>query len=341
MNKIKTRLRRAIWLLLAMSVSLPFIPECLGGEKRIKMATYIPVGYPLIDEQQRFFVNQVNETGKGSVRIDMYWGGSLLKGKEILPGLQAGTADMVFQTTAYLLGSFPVIAIQNLPIWDSLEKAHVKLEMDGPLAVFQNDVLRKRNLFQLAVGGAVPEFLWTRRKRVRTPADMRGLKIRVAGKLEAVAMETLGAVPVTMSSAELPQALQRGVVDGALMNPWTARGRGVEEYCRYMLVYALSSQSTPIYVMRNKWESWPAEARSVMKNAAAKWEKNYLTLITKTYPLKETIIPIYEKAGMEAVYPTTVEKAEFARALKPLIDWWVSQVGQETGNRILMLAGVK
>lgn len=336
----------SVLLMVILSVGAP--AAGLAGESKkaekemiLTMATYVPVGYPLVYEEQKFFVDRTNEIGKGTVQLNMYWGGTLLKGKQILPGLQAGTADIVFQTTAYLLGSFPILGIQILPLWTSPEVAHKNLKMGTPLAQLQNDVLKKKDMFQLATGCTVPEFLWTRDKLVRSPQDMKGLKIRVAGKVEAIVIKTLGAVPVTLPSAELPQALQRGVVDGALMNPWSARGRGVEEFCKYMLVYSFSQQSTPIYVKASTWGAWPDNVKKILSDAAAAWEKNMVYLVKEKYDLKKDIIPLYEKAGMKAVYLKKDEARAFNKALKPVVGWWVKQVGADVGNKALELAGVK
>jgi TRAP-type C4-dicarboxylate transport system substrate-binding protein len=170
---------------------------------------------------------------------------------------------------------------------------------------------------------------------------MKGLKIRVAGKVEAKIIQALGAVPVTLPSAELPQALQRGVVDGALMNPWSAPGRGVEEFCKYMLVYSLSEQSTPIYVKASTWAAWPDNVKEILSEAAAAWEKNMLYLITEKYELKRDIIPFYEKAGMKSVFPTEDDAKAFGKTLKPVVDWWVEQVGEDVGRKALEYADFK
>ena len=332
---------------LALLVAIVFLTmptgvhEARAKELKLTMATYVPVGYPLVYDEQKIFVDRVNELGKGVVQIDMYWGGTLLKGKEILPGLQAGTADIVFQTGAYLLGSFPILGVQMLPIWTSVDQSHGKLKMGSPLAELQNEALKEKNIYQVAIGATVAEYLWTKDKQIRRPEDMKGLKIRVAGKVEAIAIKSLGAAPVTMPSAELPQALQRGVVDGALMNPWSARGRGVEEFCKYMLIYSLSNQSTPIYVKLDTWDKWPENVRKILIQAAADWEKGMVQLFHEKYNLEKTVLPYYEKVGMKAVYLNEEETKAFDKALNPVVGWWTKEVGADVGNKALELARSK
>ena len=336
-------------LALALLVAFVIMPSASYGaqkhkEMKLIIASYAPVGYPCVYPGQQLFVDMVNKNGEGIVQLNMYWGGTLLKGDQLLPGLQAGTADIIFQTAAYLLGSCPVIGIQILPVWDSVASSYEGLKIGAPLADIQNEVLKKKNLYQLATSGCVPEFLWTRKKLVRTPADMKGLKIRVAGKVEAKVIQALGGAPVTLPSAELPQALQRGVVDGALINPWTAMGRGTEEFCEYMMTYPFTFQSTPIYVLWDKWNSWPEDVRKVLMDTAKEWEGKYVAgkgSIVGDAPLESVIMPFYEKKGMKTILLNKSETEAFDKAIRPIIDWWVEQVGEDVGRKALKYTDLK
>ena len=333
-------------LVLTLLVAFVIMPATGYGaqkhkEMKLTMAAYFPVGYPYLYEGAKQFPDMVNERGKGIVQIDVYWGGTLLKGEQLLPGLQAGTADIIYQINAYLLGSLPIVGIQILPVWDSVASSYEGLKMGSPLYELQNEVLKKKNIYQIATSGMVPEFLFTRKKLVRTPEDVKGLKIRVAGKVEAKVIQALGAVPVTLPSAEVPQALQRGVVDGVLMNPWTAGGRGVEEFCEYMLVLPLSGQGAACYVLWDKWNSWPEDVRKVLTGAA---KENKLVSpggAINYEQLEAELLPFYKKKGVTAVYPTKEEAKAFPQAIRPVVDWWVEQVGEDVGRKALKYTDLK
>ena len=350
MNKsISKKAGRFSALVIALLVAFVIMPSASYGaqkhkEMKLIMASYFPVGYPYIYEGIKIFPDLVNERGKGIVQIDVYWGGTLLKGEQLIPGLQAGTADIINLTGAYLLGSFPIVGIQIIPVWDSVASSYKGMKIGTPLADIQNEVLKKKNLYQLATAGMIPEFLWTRNKLVRTPEDVKGLKIRVAGKVEAKAIQALGGAPVTMPSAEVPQALQRGVVDGALMNPWTASGRGVEDFCKYMLVLPLTCQTTPYYVLWDKWNSWPEDVRKVLTDVAKEWEGKYIALkgaALNDAQLEAEVLPYYKKKGMTMIFPTKEEAKAFQQAIRPVVDWWVEQVGEDVGRKALKYTDFK
>jgi len=335
-------------LFLVLLVAFVIMPAVSYGaqkhkEMKLIMASYFPVGYPYAYEGLKLFPDMVNERGKGIIQLEEYWSGTLLKGRQILPGLQAGTADIVNQVGAYLLGSLPIIGIQMIPVWDNVATSYEGLKIGTPLYKLQNEVLKKKNIYQFATAGMIPEFLWTREKLVRTPADMKGLKIRVAGKVEAKVIQALGASPVTMPSAEVPQALQRGVVDGVLMNPWTASGRGVEEYCKYMLVLSLSGQAAAYYVLWDKWNSWPEDVRKVLTDVAKEWGGKFIAPggVINDEQLEKEIIPFYAKKGMKAIYPTKQEIEAFRTATRPVVDWWVKQVGEDVGRKALKYTNFK
>ena len=302
-------------------------------------ASYIPVGYdPYFFPGVKSFVDMVNEKGKGLVKLDMYWGGTLLSSNQLLPGLLAGCADIIIVPSTFLAGTFPILGIRSMPLWDNITDSYRSLKFGSPFAAFEKEVLIKKNIFQISAGGVIFEFLWTRDKKVQCPDDMKGLKIRVPGKIQAKIIQSLGAIPVTLPSAELPQALQRGVIDGAIINPWSAQGRGIEEYCKYLLVHPISGISSSLFALYDKWNQWPKDIRDLLIDASVEYEKlmfgSSKSLISDTQ-LYEEIIPFYESKGMQAVYISKENAQKFRNSVAPAIDWWKKEVGHDTGNKVL------
>jgi TRAP-type C4-dicarboxylate transport system substrate-binding protein len=121
-----------------------------GQELKLIFATYIPVGYPQVYPGLKLFVDLVNEKGKGVVKLDAYFGGTLLDGGGLLPGLQAGTADIIGVPGAYLLGSFPVLGIHMLPIWHSGSESMEKLKIGTPPIVFGTDIAKSSSALTLS-----------------------------------------------------------------------------------------------------------------------------------------------------------------------------------------------
>ncbi|MCD6224142.1 MAG: hypothetical protein J7K32_01230 [Deltaproteobacteria bacterium] len=138
-------------------------------ELKLTIASYVPVGYPYIYEVQKLFVDMVNERGKGIVHLDAYFSGTLLKGKELLPGLLAGTADMIIQTNGYLMGTFPFIGFQVIPVWKDSVHYNSSQKIGSDLYNILNEELKKKNLFQLVSTGAVFDYIWTKKNWCANP----------------------------------------------------------------------------------------------------------------------------------------------------------------------------
>lgn len=310
-------------------------------EMKLVYATYLPVGYPGVYDGHKLFVDLVNERGKGIVQLDAFFSGTLLKGRELLPGLQAGTADIVALPSAYMLGSFPVLGVRQLPIWPSSKYALEKLKIGTPSEKIINDILKKKNFFELGAAGVMGEYLWTKKKLVRRPEDIKGLKIRVAGKIEAQLIKAWGGVPVQLPSAEAAQALQRGIIDGVLSVTITAKGRGFYEFCKYVLVYNLSTMDTPLFTLRDKWESWPDDVKKILMDAAIDWEPRFMggddAFVNQA--LFDEHLAFFKKHGMTLVYLNKEEAKAFRKSVKPVIGWWLDKVGTEDGNKVLNSVG--
>ena len=326
-------------LALGMLIACP----CAFAKKKQKelkliMATNIPPSLKHIYKGQKTFVNMVNERGKGVVQINMYWSGSLLKGKQLLPGLQAGTVDMIWLSSAYVASTSPILGLHALPLWKSIEDSYEDLKIGSDLARLQNEELKKKNLMQVLTGGVLPEYVYTRKRQIKTVKDMKGLKLRVVGKVDAKIVQALGGFPVSIPAGEHSQALQRGVVDGSLVTPWATEGRGLAEHCKYLLIYPIANVNVSMFVLRSRWDPLPENVKKVLMDCAIESERLFVGpagAASNDAQLNDDLLPLCKKKGMTATYLSKENALEFDKAVQTVVDWWIKKVGAETGNKAL------
>ena len=114
----------------------------------------------------------------------------------------------------------PEVNVFNLPFVFRSE-AHVRAVMDGPIGQeildkITNSPSRLVALVWMDAGG---RSLYTK-KRVSTPADLKGMKVRMMGNpLFVDTMNAMGGNGIAMGYGEVFSALQTGVIDGAENNP--------------------------------------------------------------------------------------------------------------------------
>jgi len=326
-------------LVLGMLITCPWaFAEKKHKEMKLIMATNIPPSLKHIYKGQKTFVDMVNERGKGVVQINMYWSGSLLKGKQLLPGLQAGTVDMIWLSSAYVASTSPILGLHALPLWKSIEDSYEDLKIGSDLARLQNEELKKKNLMQVLTGGVLPEYIYTRKRHIKTVKDMKGLKLRVVGKVDAKIVQALGGFPVSIPAGEHSQALQRGVVDGSLVTPWATEGRGLAEHCKYLMIYPIANVNASMFVLHNRWEGLPEDVKKILMDCAVESERLFVGpagAASNDAQLNDTLLPLCKEKGMTATYLTTENALEFDKAVHKVIDWWIKEVGAEVGNKAL------
>jgi TRAP-type C4-dicarboxylate transport system substrate-binding protein len=151
------------------------------------------------------------------------------------------------------------------------------------------------------------------RKAVHTPADLKGMKIRVMeSPIMVDTINALGAAATPMPWGELYTSLRQGVVDGAENAPdaiYTGKHNEVAKY------YALTDHfRTPTLFMisMRTWGRLSDEHKQVVQDAAkdaAEWGKNLYSQEAAEYLKK------LKAAGMEII---EVDREAFRKAVEPV-----------------------
>jgi len=191
-----------------------FAPLAAHAQTVLKLANFVPVTNVFTPSVVEPFVEGVKTDTNGDLVIQAYIGGELGTGPaEQYVRLLTGVADISWSVTGYTSTQFPKTMMLDLPggfpdagkgyeaFWRAYED-HLKAEFP--------------NARPLAVWSAEPNIFIMREKEVRSPEDLKGLKIRVAGSVAGSLVEALGATPVYMNSFETYNALQTGLIDGTV-----------------------------------------------------------------------------------------------------------------------------
>ena len=167
-----------------------------------------------------------------------------------------------------------------------------------------------------------------RNQLVKSPDDMSGLKMRIPTRTGAWIIEALGASPVSMPVPELPQALQKGAVDGAFI-PWEIiPPLRIQEQTEYQIEGADMTRfgTTTFQVSMNKarWDSLPPEIQKAFKDASGRdwWEK-----VGEIWRASDDFgINMAVESGNEHIVLSEEETALFQEALEPVVDRWIEEV---------------
>jgi TRAP-type C4-dicarboxylate transport system substrate-binding protein len=165
---------------------------------------------------------------------------------------------------------------------------------------------------------------------IKTPADMKGLKIRVVGSpLFLDTFTALGANPTQMSFADAQPALATGAVDGQEnpMSIFTA-AKLHNSAQKHITMWGYVNDPLIFVVNKDIWMSWTEADRAIVRQAAIDAGKQEVVIARKG--LSEVDRPLLKDVaglGVTITQLTPAERNAFVTATRPVYDKWKSRIG--------------
>jgi tripartite ATP-independent transporter DctP family solute receptor len=179
----------------------------------------LKLGYILSTDSQlgdggRVFADEIAKRTQGRYRVEQYPNSALGGELEMLKAVQLGTVDLAFITGAPLPNVLPDIGVFNIPfLFRDLAHAHAVL--DGPIGQSYLEKFREKKLVALAWGENGMRHITNSKHEIRSPEDLKGLKLRLPQSDVMIAgFKALGADVSPLAFPQLYGALQSGQFDG-------------------------------------------------------------------------------------------------------------------------------
>lgn len=213
--------------------------------------------------------DEVEKQTNGEVKISYYAGNTLVKEDQIYDGVVTGRTDIGMSCLLYTRGRFPMMDFINLPFGNPSGRFATAV-VNEIYDHFQPAELADTKVMFLHAHG--PGLIHTQKKDVRIMEDLKGLKIRSSGSVAGM-LKALGATPVSMPMPEVYQALQKGVVEGAVYPEETNKGWKMGEVTRYTIACYPTAYSVGFFVVMNqdKWNALSENARTVIQKINREW----------------------------------------------------------------------
>ncbi|MGH8869165.1 MAG: TRAP transporter substrate-binding protein [Actinomycetes bacterium] len=302
-------------------------PGATGDSSMITAATYIPPSYKDLYPAFPIFMDAAKKA-KSGLKFDWHHSEKLLTADQLLSGLKQGVADLIFQLSSLISATYPVLGATELPFVNStFTEQKNALAVDGELHALLNEELGKKGLMILGHMPTSFEWIWTVDKPVRTPDDLKGLRIRTAGDVEGATVKAYGASPVAMSSAEVYQALQRGTVDGMIAYMGTVIGRSLQDVIKYGTIAPFGDYSIDAVVTTEWFDKQPKATQDALTEAGKVYTEQGTAKMRKVH--LDSYLPKIEQAGVELYEPKGAELEVFRKAAMPVHDTWRGWVGNE------------
>ncbi len=268
-------MKKGLTILISLSVIILAFTLILGTPST-SSAAVIQLTYsnffPPSHIQSKLAAAWCKEVGKrthGKVKITYYPGGTLTKGKNCYDGVVNGLSDIGMSVCGYTRGRFPVMQAVDLPLGYTSGPVATKI-CNAVYNKFKDPGFNDTKVMYFMAHG--PGILFTRKKPVRKLEDLKGLKIRSYGT-NAEFVRALGATPVAMPMPEVYQALQRGVVDGALYPMEVNKGWRMADQVKYCTMDLSCAYTTAFFIVMNKkkWNSLSPDIQKTIEEINKEW----------------------------------------------------------------------
>lgn len=276
-----------------------------------------PDGYPTI-EAVKYMGQLLEKRSNGRIKINVFHSAQLGQEKDTIEQTRFGVIDMNRINMAPFNNLIPATNVPSLPfIFRSVE--HMRKVMDGPIGDSLLKEFEKHDLVGLAFYDSGSRSFYNSKRPINTPADMKGMKIRVQQSDMFVALvSALGANATPMNFGEVYSGLQTGVIDGA-ENNWPSF-----ESTKHFEVAKFYSQtehslSPEVLVMSKKsFDKLPAADQALVRAAA----KESVAKMRELWDAREKASEAKVKAGGAQV--NSVQKQPFIEAMKPVYEKFVT-----------------
>lgn len=267
---------RSLFLGAVLAVALPCL-TAVAAEVELRLHQFLPAQANVPANFLQPWADKVERESGGRIHVQMFpamtLGGSPAS---LYEQVRDGTVDLVWTLPGYTPGVFPKTETFELPFMTGSAEA-------GSRALWAfyrkhlTDEFADVHVLALHVHG--PGAIHVRGKGVASLADMKGLKLRAPSRVIAALLGTLGATAIGLPVPAVPEALSKGVIDGAVV-PWevTPSLRLAELTDSSTIFDGPTGLYTATFLFamnEDRYEALPADLRAVIDansgEAASRW----------------------------------------------------------------------
>lgn len=297
-----------------------------------KLSTVLPESFPWGWGGKRW-AELVAEKTLGRITIKMYPGTSLVGGDQTkeFTAVRQGIIDLAIGSTINWSPQVKELNLFSMPFLmpdykaiDALTKGEVGKDLFAILAA--------KDVVPLAWGENGFREISNSRQPISSPADMKGMKIRVVGSpLFVDTMSALGANPVQLTWADAQPAMATGAVDGQ-ENPLSifkaAKLHTVSQ--KYLTLWGYVADPLIFVVNRQVWDGWSEADRAAVRDAAIQAGAEEVALARKGIAGGDDAVLQEIKAnGVTVTALTPEQKKAFQDATREVYVKWSKTVGED------------
>jgi tripartite ATP-independent transporter DctP family solute receptor len=280
--------------------------------------------HPITKTLREHYIKLINQKIKNKYDIQVYTNAQLGDDVRATEAVKAGMLDAVVTTLAPVGGIVKETMVFDLPFLFTDEQVADKI-LSGPVVKTLDQKMAKKGMICLAWYENGFRHLSNNVREIKSPADLKGLKIRtMENPIHLAAWRKLGANPTPMPFSEVFTALQQHVIDGQENPIPTFYDGKFYEVQKYL---TLTGHIYSPYVL--------LFSKKVFDKMPKKDQKIFLQVGKETEPINRKIVRAAAKANLDYVVKqgltvtnlTSKQKKVFQDMLQPVWDQFSNKIG--------------
>lgn len=297
-----------------------------------RVSTVVPAPFPWGIAAEKW-AELTAERSEGRIKLKIYPGVQLVQGDQTreFTAIRQGVIDMAVGSTINWSPQIVELNLFSLPFLmpdygaiDALTK--------GPVGERIFEIVQAKGAVPLAWAENGFREVTNSKHPIRTPADMKGLKLRVVGSpIFSDIFTALGANPTQMSWADAQPALTTGAVDGqenpltiySVLNMQDLGQKNVTQwhYIADPLIFVVNQQV---------WDSFTPEDQAILRQAAVDAGAHGVDVARKGLTEgDQSLIDSIRGKSVDIVSLSDAERQTFVDATRPVYDAWKAKIGAE------------
>ncbi|UMA64787.1 TRAP transporter substrate-binding protein [Roseivivax marinus] len=305
---------------------------CLGTtataqEVTLRMHQFLPLQANVPQHVLEVWKQRIEEASNGRIAVQHYpsmqLGGTP---PQLVDQVIDGVADVIWTVAGYTPGRFPRAEVFELPFTVSNAEATSKAFWTLAQEEMVDEDFADFKLLAAWVHG--PGVIHSKNP-IETVDDLNGVKLRAPTRTTNMMFERLGATPVGMPVPAIPEALSKGVVDGAVI-PWEVTSAlRIPELVQNHTEFGDEMLYTTSFIFamnQNTYDSLPDDLKKVIDDNSGLEFSGFAgkTQAASDGPAREAAV----EAGNNIIELGDEQVAEWEAAAEPTIDAWIAEMDE-------------
>ncbi|HYF58794.1 MAG TPA: TRAP transporter substrate-binding protein DctP [Burkholderiaceae bacterium] len=255
-------------------------PAIVSAQQQVRwrMASSFPKSLDTLYGAADILTKRVAALTGGRFQVSLHAAGEIVPALQVLDAVQNGTIECGHTAMYYYFGKDPAWAFGTcVPFGLNQRQYNAWWYEAGGAKVF-NEFANKVGVTAFVAGNTGTQMGGFFRKEIKTVADLKGLKFRIAG-LAGAMLARLGTVPQQIAAGDIYSALEKGTIDAAeWVAPYDDEKLGLGKVAKFYYTPGFWEGGPALHALVNNkaWESLPVEFKAAFESAT--YEANmYMT----------------------------------------------------------------